>query len=58
MLHHVGTSGFAYPEWKGRFYTAKFPNKDVLGYYAGQFSAVEIGLRASGKNPCAGGAGW
>lgn len=42
MLHHVGTSGFAYPKWKGSFYPAKFPNKDMLGYYAGRFSAVEI----------------
>jgi uncharacterized protein YecE (DUF72 family) len=42
MLHHVGTSGFAYPKWKGSFYPAKFPNKDMLGYYAGHFSAVEI----------------
>lgn len=42
MTHHVGTSGFAYPKWKGSFYPAKFPNKDMLGYYAGRFSAVEI----------------
>ena len=42
MTHHVGTSGFAYPKWKGSFYPAKFPNKDMLGYYASHFSAVEI----------------
>lgn len=42
MLHYVGTSGFAYPKWKGSFYPAKFPNKDMLGYYASHFSAVEI----------------
>lgn len=42
MLHHVGTSGYSYPKWKGSFYPAKFPNKDMLGYYAGRFSAVEI----------------
>lgn len=42
MIHHVGTSGFAYPKWKGSFYPAKFPNKDMLGYYASHFSAVEI----------------
>ncbi len=42
MTHHAGTSGFAYPKWKGSFYPVKFPNKDMLGYYAGRFSAVEI----------------
>jgi uncharacterized protein YecE (DUF72 family) len=42
MLHHVGTSGYSYPKWKGSFYPAKFPNKDMLGYYASRFSSVEI----------------
>jgi uncharacterized protein YecE (DUF72 family) len=42
MHHHVGTSGYSYPKWKGSFYPAKFPNKDMLGYYASRFSAVEI----------------
>lgn len=42
MTQHVGTSGYSYPKWKGSFYPAKFPNKDMLGYYAGHFSAVEI----------------
>lgn len=42
MLHHVGTSGYSYPKWKGSFYPAKFPTKDMLGYYASRFGAVEI----------------
>lgn len=42
MLHHVGTSGYSYPKWKGSFYPAKFPTKDMLGYYASHFTAVEI----------------
>jgi len=42
MLHHVGTSGYSYPKWKGSFYPAKFPTKDMLGYYASRFGVVEI----------------
>ncbi|HEX4606954.1 MAG TPA: DUF72 domain-containing protein [Urbifossiella sp.] len=42
MRVYVGTSGFSYPKWKGRFYPAKLPAKDMLGYYAGRFRAVEI----------------
>jgi uncharacterized protein YecE (DUF72 family) len=39
---HVGTSGFAYPEWKGSFYPEKLPAKAMLGYYADRFTTVEI----------------
>lgn len=42
MSTHVGTSGFSYPEWKGTFYPAKFPAKQMLGYYADRFATVEI----------------
>jgi uncharacterized protein YecE (DUF72 family) len=42
MSTHVGTSGFSYPEWKGTFYPFKFPNKQMLGYYADRFATVEI----------------
>ena len=38
----VGTSGYAYPAWKGRFYPAKLPAKQMLGYYAERFPAVEM----------------
>jgi uncharacterized protein YecE (DUF72 family) len=38
----AGTSGFAYPEWKGNFYPAKLAAKDMLRFYAGRFSTVEI----------------
>lgn len=41
-MNYVGTSGFSYPKWKGAFYPAKTAAKDVLGYYAGKFRAVEI----------------
>jgi len=39
---YVGTSGFAYPEWKGTFYPATIRQKDMLSYYAERFGSVEI----------------
>ena len=38
----VGTSGFAYREWKPAFYPADVPTKNFLTYYAARFSTVEI----------------
>lgn len=38
----VGTSGFSYPQWKGSFYPAELPEKQMLRYYAEQFATVEI----------------
>jgi uncharacterized protein YecE (DUF72 family) len=38
----VGTSGFAYKEWKGVFYPEKLPAKRYLAYYAEQFRTTEI----------------
>ncbi len=38
----VGTSGYAYPAWKGSFYPATLPAREMLGYYGGQFRTVEI----------------
>lgn len=42
MSFHVGTSGYSYPEWKGTFYPAKMPAKQMLGHYAAHFGTVEI----------------
>ncbi len=39
---HVGTSGYNYPEWKGRFYPPTLAAKAMLPYYAGVFDTVEI----------------
>ena len=39
---YVGTSGYSYKEWKGRFYPAQLPAKDMLHYYASHFQAVEL----------------
>ncbi len=38
----AGTSGFAYPAWKPRFYPDKLPAKKFLQYYSGRLNAVEI----------------
>ena len=42
MRIHVGTSGFAYKEWRGSFYPEKMKDKDMLRYYAERLSAVEV----------------
>jgi uncharacterized protein YecE (DUF72 family) len=38
----VGTSGFAYKEWKGSFYPADLKDADMLRYYGERFKTVEI----------------
>lgn len=38
----VGTSGFAYKEWKGIFYPEDLPDKEMLPHYAGRLPAVEL----------------
>jgi len=42
MRIHVGTSGFAYKEWRGSFYPEKIKEKEMLRYYAERLHAVEI----------------
>ena len=38
----VGTSGYNYDAWKGRFYPEGLPAKKWLAYYAERFATVEI----------------
>ena len=38
----VGTSGYAYKEWKGSFYPADLPADGMLRFYGSRFSTVEI----------------
>jgi uncharacterized protein YecE (DUF72 family) len=38
----VGTSGYVYPHWRGRFYPADLPAKDWFAYYARHFETVEL----------------
>jgi uncharacterized protein YecE (DUF72 family) len=39
---YAGTSGFAYPTWKPRFYPEKLPSKSFLEHYATRLNSVEI----------------
>jgi uncharacterized protein YecE (DUF72 family) len=39
---HLGTIGFSYNFWKGKFYPNKTTPKDYLAYYASQFNTVEV----------------
>jgi len=38
----VGTCGFGYPEWRGRFYPPELGPGEWLGFYAQVFEAVEL----------------
>ncbi len=42
MRVRVGTSGFAYKEWKGSFYPEDLPQTQMLRYYSGKLDTVEI----------------
>jgi uncharacterized protein YecE (DUF72 family) len=42
MRVRVGTSGYAYPEWKGTFYPEDLPASRFLAHYAERFDTVEI----------------
>jgi uncharacterized protein YecE (DUF72 family) len=42
MKLYVGTSGYAYKEWKGKFYPEDLPVKQMLRFYGEQFKSVEI----------------
>jgi uncharacterized protein YecE (DUF72 family) len=42
MQLSVGTSGFSYKEWLGRFYPEKLPGSEMLRFYAEHFTTVEI----------------
>ena len=41
-IYYVGTSGWTYDDWKGRFYPAGLARKRWLEYYSSQFSTVEV----------------
>lgn len=40
----LGTSGFSYHHWKGRFYPSSLPSRDYLRFYAGHFNSVELNV--------------
>jgi uncharacterized protein YecE (DUF72 family) len=38
----IGTCGWVYGAWKGRFYPPTLPHAQELGYYASRFDATEV----------------
>lgn len=41
MNLYIGTSGYSYPKWKGKFYPQYLPGKEMLHYYGENFRSVE-----------------
>ncbi len=39
---YVGTSGYGYDEWKGKFYPEKISPTEMLRFYSDYLGAVEI----------------
>jgi uncharacterized protein YecE (DUF72 family) len=39
---HIGTSGWNYKHWRGRFYPERLPQAEMLAFYARHFDTVEI----------------
>ena len=39
---HLGTSGWTYPHWKGKFYPEGLAQKKWFDYYCSRFSTVEL----------------
>jgi len=42
MKIYIGTSGYGYKEWKGKFYPEKISPKEMLRFYSQRLGAVEI----------------
>ena len=42
MRYYIGTSGWHYDDWHGRFYPEKLPKAKWLEFYSQQFSTVEL----------------
>ena len=40
----VGTSGWQYRDWRGRFYPPRLPQRLWLEHYAAHFDTVEVNL--------------
>ena len=48
MNLYVGTSGYSYKEWKGKFYPKDLPARQMLPYYGECFRTVEINSTFNG----------
>lgn len=44
VIYHLGTSGWSYPGWKGKFYPVELSSSEWLPFYAQHFATVEINM--------------
>jgi len=44
MTYHLGTSGWSYPGWRGKFYPQGLPSRDWLPFLARHFKTVEVNM--------------
>ena len=54
----IGTSGFDYPHWQGRFYPPGVPSGERLAFYADRFDAVELNVTFYRLPPARAFAAW
>ncbi len=47
---YIRTSGWAYPRWKGRFYSAALPPSRFLECYSSRLNAVEVNYTFCGRH--------
>ncbi len=47
---YAGTSGWAYPRWKGTFYPAGLPPRRFLAFYSERLNAVEVNYTFCGRH--------
>ncbi len=40
----IGTSGWTYRDWRGRFYPQRLPQRDWLSFYTEKFATVELNV--------------
>jgi uncharacterized protein YecE (DUF72 family) len=52
LIYYIGTSGWSYPGWRGKFYPKGLAAKDWLSFYAEHFSAVEINMTYFRETKC------
>lgn len=55
---YIGTSGWSYDDWQERFYPADIRKKDWFGYFAQNFSTVELNATYYRLFPAATFEGW
>jgi uncharacterized protein YecE (DUF72 family) len=58
MSLYVGTSGYAYKEWKGKFYPDHLPARQMLPFYGTRFRSVEINSTFNGTPTASAVKGW